>query len=190
MTSCSLLLVPEDVYHSLYFSVVFWYFPFIFYSHNYLYETEGTHYNLNLKFFLTHNSCMHGQSLQLCTTLWDPMDRSLPGSSVHGILQAKILEWVAMPSSRGFSSLRVWMWVSCSFCIAGGFFTSEPQGSPTVRKKVIEESQKESHRRKFYRKCLMFFLWIWGFFPCLFNSFRCFFVTSLPQLDYDFFPLF
>ena len=35
--------------------------------------------------------------------LWDPMDCSPPGSSVHGLLQAKILEWVAMPSSRGSS---------------------------------------------------------------------------------------
>ena len=35
-----------------------------------------------------------------CPTLWDPMDCSRPGSSVHGILQAKILEWVAIPFSR------------------------------------------------------------------------------------------
>ena len=34
------------------------------------------------------------------STLWDPMDYSLPGSAVPGILQARILEWVAMPSSR------------------------------------------------------------------------------------------
>ena len=40
---------------------------------------------------------------QLCPTLCDPMDCSLPGSCVHGILQARILEWVAMPSSRGSS---------------------------------------------------------------------------------------
>ena len=44
--------------------------------------------------------------LQSCLTLCDPMDYSLPGSSVHGILQAKILEWVAMPSSRGSSRPR------------------------------------------------------------------------------------
>ena len=44
------------------------------------------------------------QSLQLCLTLCDPMDCSPPGSSVHGILQARILEWVAMPSSGGFIS--------------------------------------------------------------------------------------
>ena len=38
---------------------------------------------------------------QFCLTLCDPMDCSLPGSSVHGILQARILEWVAISSSRG-----------------------------------------------------------------------------------------
>ena len=40
--------------------------------------------------------------LQSCLTLCDPMNGSPPSSSVHGILQAKILEWVAMPSSRGY----------------------------------------------------------------------------------------
>ena len=57
---------------------------------------------------------------QLCPTLCDPMDCSLPGSSVHGILQARILAWVAISSSRGFSQHRNWTQVSC---IAGGFFT-------------------------------------------------------------------
>ena len=50
----------------------------------------------------------------------DPMDCSLPGSSIYGILQAKILEQVAMPSSRGSSQLRDQTQVSH---IAGGFFT-------------------------------------------------------------------
>ena len=40
---------------------------------------------------------MHAKSFQLCPTLCDPVDCSLPGSSVHGILQAKILEWVPYP---------------------------------------------------------------------------------------------
>ena len=47
---------------------------------------------------------MHAKSLQLCPTLCDPMDCSPPGSSVHGILQARILAWVAMLSSRESSS--------------------------------------------------------------------------------------
>ena len=47
--------------------------------------------------------CVRAKSLHLCLTLCDPMDCSPPGSSVHGILQARTLEWVAMPSSRGSS---------------------------------------------------------------------------------------
>ena len=39
---------------------------------------------------------------QLCPTLCDPMDGSLPYSSIHGILQARILDWVAIPFSRGY----------------------------------------------------------------------------------------
>ena len=60
-------------------------------------------------------------SVYVClVTLCDSMDSSPPGSSVHGILQARILEWVAMPSSRGSSQPRDWTQVSH---IAGGFFT-------------------------------------------------------------------
>ena len=57
---------------------------------------------------------------QSCPTLWDPMNCSQQGSSVHGILQARILKWVAVPSSRGSSWSGDWTWVSC---IADGFFT-------------------------------------------------------------------
>ena len=49
---------------------------------------------------------------QSCLTLCDPMDCSLPGSSVHGFLQARILEWVAIPFSRRSSQLRDQIWVS------------------------------------------------------------------------------
>ena len=47
-----------------------------------------------------------GLVAQSCPTLCDPMDCSPPGSSVHGILQARILEWLATPSSRGSSSTQ------------------------------------------------------------------------------------
>ena len=57
---------------------------------------------------------------QLCLTLCDPMDCSLPVSSVHGILQARILEWGAMPCSRGSSYLRDRTQVCL---VTGGFFT-------------------------------------------------------------------
>ena len=49
---------------------------------------------------------VHTKLLQSCPTMCNPMDCSLPGSSIHGILQARILKWVAMPSSRGSSLPR------------------------------------------------------------------------------------
>ena len=52
------------------------------------------------------------KSLQSYLTLCDPMDCSLPGSSDQGIFQARTLEWVALPSSRGSSWCRDWTWVS------------------------------------------------------------------------------
>ena len=58
-----------------------------------------------------------------CLTLWDLM-----GFTVHGILQARILEWIAFPFSRGSSQLRDRTQVSC---IAGRFFTSRTTGKPS-----------------------------------------------------------
>ena len=72
--------------------------------------------------------CIHAKLLQSCLTLWDPMDCCLPGFSVHGILQARILKWVAIPSSRGSFLPRDWTLISCSTWIAGRFFTTEPPG--------------------------------------------------------------
>ena len=63
------------------------------------------------------------------------MECRLPSSSVHGIYQARILEWVAISFSRGSSWPRIWTWVSC---LAGRLFTTEPLGKPTI-KKVKEE---------------------------------------------------
>ena len=61
------------------------------------------------------------QSLQSCPTQCDPMDHSPPDSSVHGILQARILEWAAIPFSRGSSWPRD---RTQAFHIASRFFTS------------------------------------------------------------------
>ena len=55
-----------------------------------------------------------------CPTLCDTMDCSLTDSSVHGILQARILEWVAIAFSRGSSQPKDWTWISCT---AGSLFT-------------------------------------------------------------------
>ena len=52
------------------------------------------------------HGCMHTMSLQSCPSFWDPMNCSLPGSSVHGILQARILERVAIPFSKESSQSR------------------------------------------------------------------------------------
>ena len=60
-------------------------------------------------------TCVYAQSLQSCPTLCDPMDCSPLGSSVHGILQTRVLKWVAMPSSRGSSQPRDW---TCSFHVS------------------------------------------------------------------------
>ena len=61
--------------------------------------------------------CVRAMLIQLCPTLCDPMDHSPPGSSVHGILQARILEGVARPSSRGSSSPRDRTRVSYVSCL-------------------------------------------------------------------------
>ena len=61
-----------------------------------------------------------GEVPQLCLTLCNPMDCSLPGSSIHGIFQARVLEWVAVSFSRESSRPRDWTWVSC---IVGRRFT-------------------------------------------------------------------
>ena len=58
---------------------------------------------------------------QFYPTLHEPMDYSLPGSSVHGIFLSRMLEWVAIPFSRGSSQPRNWNWVSH---VAGRFFTA------------------------------------------------------------------
>ena len=69
--------------------------------------------------------CMCVLVTQSCQTLCNPMDHSSPGSSVHGILQARILQWIPMPSSRSSSQPRDQTRVSH---MAGRLVTSEPQG--------------------------------------------------------------
>ena len=72
------------------------------------------------------------KSLQSCLTLCDPVDCSLSVSSAHEILQARILEWVAMPFSMGSSWPRDWTHISCGFCTAGRFLLLSHQGSPDI----------------------------------------------------------
>ena len=70
---------------------------------------------------------------QSCLTLCDLMDCSLPGSSVHGILTAGILQWVAMPSCRGSSPSRYWICISYVSCSGRWIFLPlVPPGKPTT----------------------------------------------------------
>jgi len=66
--------------------------------------------HLSLSIFLP--GCVSAKTLQSSPTLCGPMDCSQPGSSVRGILQARILEWIAMPSSRGSSRPKDGIWAS------------------------------------------------------------------------------
>ena len=81
--------------------------------------------------------------IQLCPTLYDPIGCSLPDSSAHGILQARILQWVAIPFSKKSSQHRDWTHI---FYISGGFFTiwatRETLGG--LEFQVIENQIKES----------------------------------------------
>ena len=78
-------------------------------------DDREVHYSSNIYFLYV---C--AKSLQSYLSLCDSMNCSLPHSSVHGILQARILEWVAILFSRGSSRPRDWIWVSC---ITGRFST-------------------------------------------------------------------
>ena len=80
-----------------------------------------TKYRLQSRYFLLESRvkewiscvCMPAESLQSCPTPCDPMDYSPPGSSVHRILQARILEWIAMPFCRRSSQPRDQTCTSC-----------------------------------------------------------------------------
>ena len=74
---------------------------------------------------------------QLCPTLCNHMDCSPPESSVHEISQARILEWVAVSSSRGSSQPKD---RTASPALAGGFFTTEPPGKPQSRSGCMQIS--------------------------------------------------
>ena len=78
---------------------------------------------------------------QLCLTPSDPMDCSPPGSSAHGILQARILEWVAMPSSRGSSHPEI---EPKSPTLQVSYFTIWATREAIMRNTGLDEAQVES----------------------------------------------
>ena len=84
---------------------------------------------------------------QLCPAVCDPMDYSPPGSSVHGISQARVLGWVAIFFFRGSSRPRDWI---CVFCIGRQILYAEPPGKPQICLSVQFSSvQSLSHVRLF-----------------------------------------
>ena len=78
-----------------------------------------------------HHACM--LSCSSCTQLCNPMDCSLPGFSVHGILQARVLDWIAISSSRRSLWPRDWTCISCISCIGRRVsWLLAPLGKPGV----------------------------------------------------------
>ena len=82
---------------------------------------------------------------QLCPTLIDPMDCPSPGSSVHGILQARILEWIAMPFSRGSSQPRDRISISYVSCIGRQvLYHLSHQRSPSIIRAAAAAKSRQS----------------------------------------------
>ena len=118
--------------------------------------------DLQFTVFLQKELCMHAKSLQSCQTLCDPTDFNLPGSSVHGILQARILEWVAMPSSRGSSWPRDQTHISYIYLYWQ--VSSLPLAPPGKATGLIgiycwTWFRRPSHQHNLLAFCLMLFLW-------------------------------
>ena len=102
----------------------------------------------------SQNSLMMLCYARLSLTLCDPMDCSPTGSSVQGISQARVLEWVAISFSRGSSWPRNW---TCVSCIAGKFFTHfSPQGSPhcwygqLVLMVIVRRGRREERKKHLF----------------------------------------
>ena len=81
-------------------------------------------FSLLLVVFFLICMCVRAKSLQLCLTLCNPMDHSLPSSSVHGIFQQRVVEWVAMPSSRYLPNPGIELSFLMSPALSGRFFTT------------------------------------------------------------------
>ena len=110
-----LLKLNHPVYHSQTYSLTKWYL------------LACKHWSIvqkNHEWCSPQGPCMCVKSLQSCPTLCDPIDHSPPGSSVHGILQARILAWIAMLSSRGFSPPKDQTHITYISFIGRGFFTT------------------------------------------------------------------
>ena len=103
---------------------------------------------------------MCAKSLQSCLTLCNTMDCSLSGSSVHGILQARILEWVAIPSSRGSFQSTVEPVSFMSPALAGGFFKPHPHTHTMIHADGILPCQKNRPVFVLYHVVWLYKLWL------------------------------
>ena len=110
---------------------------------------------------LQEESFVHSVA-QSCLTLCDPMDCSLPGSSVYEISQARILEWIAISFSRVSSQIRDWTHVSCIFCIGRQIlYHPEPPEKPRrAYLTLIEETRENFPERVILKESGKGCLWI------------------------------
>ena len=106
-------------------------------------------------------------------TLANPMDCSLPGSSVHGISQTKILEWAAISYSRDLPNSGMEPAALQVSCISGRFFTTEPLGKPEAAQSLISiEILKLKNLFNVFivslmQKLIFFFYWSISWFAML-----------------------
>ena len=113
-------------------------------------STDDTEKTNNIMKDIKSKACMHSKVLQLCMTLWDPVDCSPPGSSVHGILQARILEWVVFSSSMRSFQPRDWTYAFWGSYIAGGSLPLSHQGSLNQRLMIVNVTKWFSKDRKYH----------------------------------------
>ena len=91
---------------------------------------------LTLSEWFCYLFCVCVSVIQLCLTLCDPMNCSLPSSSVHGILLSIILESIAISSSRGSSWSRNWTHVSCTSCFKYSLPRVQPGKSDAIKTQI------------------------------------------------------
>ena len=116
----------------------------------------------NRSFHMSWETCLffpQCMCAQLCLTLCDPMDYRPPGSSIHGIFQARILEWVATSCSRGSSRPRDWTQVSW---VAGRPATEPPGKPPSICHLLCQRGEFSTRS-----DCILDYKYcgFWGFCP-------------------------
>ena len=119
--------------------------------------------------------------VQSCPALCDPVDYSPPGSSVHGILQARTLEWVAISLSRGSSQSKDWTQVSC---IAGRLFnlwaTREALPLALITSNLLSMSLLLFYYNHYFAVFFLDFTYKWYYIICL-SLYDLFHFAQCPQ---------